>query len=666
MKQTLASVLLCFGFYAILNAQAPIDITVQVNTTIYTGPNKIRFDWGNITGADSMKVYKKQKSASTWNLISSMPATATFFVDSPFVSGTDMEYKIYKDSVSGSVDGNTYIYTGIDVPPVEYRGKIIVIIDSTFINSLVSEINLLEQDLIGDGWQVIKHYVGRTASVVNIKRMIWNDYDADPINVKSVLLLGHVPVPYSGNIFPDGHPDHKGAWPADVYYADMDTISWTDATINTTSATRSQNHNIPGDGKFDQDSIPGPNNVIELQIGRIDLSNLTSFTQTEQQLLSQYLIRDHNYRHKNFNARRKGLIDDPFFGWWYGGAFSSCGWRNFSALFGKDNIDTSAYFPTLDTASYLWSYACGPGTYTSCGYIGNTDSFTIHQPKSVFNMLLGSYYGDWDTQNNFMRASLAANGWSLASIWTGIPYLHFHHMGMGDNIGYSTMVSQNDHSKYVYLESATGVHVALMGDPSLRLHTIAPPINVVTTPDFNTFNVNINWTASAEPVLGYHIYRLDTVTGKYNRINASIVATTNYLDNAPVEGNNYYMVRAVKLENGSGTYYNLSQGAFDTTYIQDYSGINDFYVINQFKIYPNPAQNHISVQFEYASGNNNEQATIVIYDAIGKIVFTQPLALHVGKNSKNITIESLPSGVYNCTIETANHHKQAERLVIMR
>ena len=44
--------------------------------------------------------------------------------------------------------------------------------------------------------------------------------------------FGHVPVPYSGDIVPDGHmPDHVGAWPCDGFYGDMDG-TWTDNAVN--------------------------------------------------------------------------------------------------------------------------------------------------------------------------------------------------------------------------------------------------------------------------------------------------------------------------------------------------------------------------------------------------------------------------------------------------
>lgn len=644
-------------------AQVPKDITVQVKTTVYTSQPKIRFDFSGVTNADSIKIYKKQKSAQTWNLLNTIPATTTFFVDTPYVLGSDTEYRIYKDSVSGSVDGNTYVYTGVEMPLVEYRGKMILIVDSTFVNSLSSEIKTLEKDLIGDGWQIATKYVSRTASVKSVKDTIFNYYRSDTANVKSVLLLGHIPVPYSGNIYPDGHTDHKGAWPADVYYADMDTGAWTDNTVNTTSATRPENDNIPGDGKFDQDSLPGPNNKVELQIGRIDLSNLPKFSQTELQLLSQYLNKNHNYKHKVFNARRRGLIDDRF-GWWSGGAFSSCGWRDFSALFGNDSISTGAYFDVLDTADYLWTYACGPGTYTSCGGVGNTDSFTVNQPKAVFNMLLGSYYGDWDSQNNFLRAPLASAGWSLASVWSGIPYTHFHHMGMGETVGYCTQVSQNDTGIYVYLFGDTYVHLALMGDPSLRLHTIAPPTNLTLSPNGAAGKIDLSWAASPDAVLGYNIYRLDTTQNKYNRLNTSLVTGLTYSDLTAINGNNYYMVRAVKLENGSGTYYNMSQGVFDTTHFFNTSGIGDNSLLSQIKLYPNPANENLTI--ELLSLHNSGTSTLIIYDAVGKICFSTNVLLSSATNYINISTENLSPGAYSCMFQDEKNGVISKRFTIVK
>ena len=92
--------------------------------------------------------------------------------------------------------------------------------------------------------------------------------------VVNLYLLGNIPVPYSGLMAPDGHsPDHVGAWPADVFYADFDG-EWADESINSSGASRVENKNIPGDGKFDKSQNDAD---IKYPVGRIDFYNLTSF-----------------------------------------------------------------------------------------------------------------------------------------------------------------------------------------------------------------------------------------------------------------------------------------------------------------------------------------------------------------------------------------------------
>src|SRR5439155_7667991 len=179
-------------------------------------------------------------------------------------------------------------------------------------------------------------------SVVNVKNIIKADYQADPANVKSVFLFGHVPIPYSGNIVPDGHvPDHQGAWPADVYYGDMDG-SWTDNSVYTTSAYEARNYNVPGDGKFDQSTIPS---TIELQVGRVDLANMPgrkvwggpATFPSETELLRNYLNKDHNFRHKVFSLPRRALIHDTF-GTRGGEAFAASAYRSYAPLIGPANV----------------------------------------------------------------------------------------------------------------------------------------------------------------------------------------------------------------------------------------------------------------------------------------------------------------------------------------
>jgi hypothetical protein len=214
----------------------------------------------------------------------------------------------------------------------------------------------------------------------------------------------------------------------------------------------------------------------------------------------------------------------------------------------------------LATNSYLWGYGCGGGTYTSAAGVGSTTDFATKDPRVVFTMFFGSYFGDWDSQNNFLRAALGTTNYTLTSAWVGRPYWQLHHMALGETIGFSTRLSQNNDSLYASGLYSRWVHIALMGDPTLRMHIVAPPSGfLVATNGFG--GVDLSWNASPDTVLGYHVYRAPTAAGPFTRLTTDLISGTNYTD--PVLTNNVYMVRAVKLEvSGSGSYYNASQGIF--------------------------------------------------------------------------------------------------------
>src|SRR3712207_9501473 len=82
----------------------------------------------------------------------------------------------------------------------------------------------------------------------------------------------------------------RSAWPADMYYGDIDG-EWSDDNVENTGATRPENHNVIGDGKFDLDIIPSD---IDLMVSRIDFHNLPVFSRSEEhtsELQSrQYLV----------------------------------------------------------------------------------------------------------------------------------------------------------------------------------------------------------------------------------------------------------------------------------------------------------------------------------------------------------------------------------------
>jgi hypothetical protein len=638
-------------------AQNCVDLTIQVTTTVQTNPPSITFSWATITGATSIKLFRKTKIANSWGVaIATLAGNATTYTDNTVAVGSDYEYKI---NSTGALTANTYIYAGIKFPQIENRRKVILLVDNTFSVTLASELKRLESDMIGDGWQVIRHDVMRNDIPPNIKALITADYNADPQNVKCVYVFGHVPVPYSGDLAPDGHvPDHQGAWPADGYYADM-TGTWTDVSVNNVAANRPENKNAVGDGKFDQNFVP---TSVQLQIGRVDLSNMPAFPGTEEQLLRQYLNKDHDFRFKVVNAQRKGLIDDNF-GYFGGEAFASSGWRNFTSMFPPSDISSGNIFADDINQSYLWSYGCGGGSYTSCGGVGGTTDYVNNAPKSVFNMLFGSYFGDWDSQDNFLRAPLASAGWGLTNSWSGRPYSIYHHMALGENMGYaawSTM--RNNGALYVFNYASGFVTIGFMGDPTLRMHTVAPPTNVVATTNFP--RINLNWTASADNVLGYCVYREDTATGVYSRVNNAIITGTSYVDSFPNNKGNYYMVRSILLESSnSGTYYNLSQGAFDTTVI-NVTGITEAYQYdNRFKMYPNPANENANVEFYLAA---ESQVTISLFDLAGREVMAiLNNNIAQGNHIVNLNADKLAAGVYTCRF-TVNNKSEYTKFVVSK
>jgi hypothetical protein len=133
-------------------------------------------------------------------------------------------------------------------------------------------------------------------------------------------------------------------------------------------------------------------------------------------------------------------------------------------------------------------------------------------------------------------------------------------MGLGEPIGYSARVSQNNNGLYQNQVNnfMRGIHIALMGDPTIRLHQVAPPSGLQATTTAGS--TKLTWTASPDAGLGYHIYRGNS--SGYTRLSSTPVSALTFTDASPVSGTSY-MVRAVKLENTpSGSYTNQSQGVF--------------------------------------------------------------------------------------------------------
>jgi hypothetical protein len=165
-----------------------------------------------------------------------------------------------------------------------------------------------------------------------------------------------------------------------------------------------------------------------------------------------------------------------------------------------------------------------------------------------------------------MRSVLATPTMGLTCSWAGRPHWFYHHMGLGEPIGYSARLTMNNATLYQNQTNAftRGVHIALMGDPTLRMHPVAPPSGLTALACSE--ETILTWIPSSEEVLGYHVYRAKDPLGPFSRLTRSLVEGATFTDANPSPTAKTYMVRAVKLESTpSGTYYNPSQGVFITT-----------------------------------------------------------------------------------------------------
>ncbi|MBK6830463.1 MAG: fibronectin type III domain-containing protein [Flavobacteriales bacterium] len=563
MSTSIRSLLLAFALAAVQLTSVAQTLgqnkSVRMWAVAQSSPPRITLNWLTHTNTTGYTVYRKLKGGTSWGTaITTLGASATQYADNTVAVNTNYEYKVVR-TTSNLGSGYGYVNAGIELAMVENRGKVVLLVDNTFTTSLTTQLAQLQQDLEGDGWKVLRHDVSRTAPVTSVKALVLAAYNADPANVKAVLNIGHVPVPMSGNLAPDGHGEHYGAWAADVYYGEVNG-SWTDNSVNSTSASWARNHNVPGDGKFDQTVIP---TAVELAVGRVDFYDLPSFSQSETTLLGNYLTKLHQWKVKQFTAQDRAVVDDNFTG--FSDAFSQNAWRGFGPLVHPNNTIAGDYFTELVAQTHLWSYGCGGGWWTNANGVGTTAQFASSTPQGIFTVLFGSYFGDWDYQDNFLRAALAS-GKTLTNFWAGYPNWYFHHMGMGETIGYATTLTQNNgNGHYEPGNPSPGrVHIALLGDPTLRMHVVAPPTNVLASSS-NGSSTTVTWTASPEPgLVGYHVYRLNTATQTWERRTTSAVTGLSFVDNTTgLSGTVRYMVRALKLQvSYSGSYYNLSLGAF--------------------------------------------------------------------------------------------------------
>lgn len=661
MKKLLIT-LLFLSVSAIGFAQVGKTSTVMVTVT----PNSdgtITLNWPSATFTGNWQIFKRKTMNDAWpsSATATLASSLNTWKDASFKSGESWEYALYQVNGSNQAIAIGNVYAGNKTTEIPSFGSMILLIDSNFIKPLSSEINILKNDLAANGWLVYTLYAGRNEKPNVVRDRVKSKFQSLTPAPRSLYILGHVPVPYSGmfrNIDsayacaypPDGHIEgsgnHTGAWPADLYYADIDG-SYTDNNGPVKTGGDSRNWNLPGDGKYDQCKVA---EEVLMEVGRVDLAKMPVFGQSDTLLVRKYLNRAHLWRKDSLSYVERGLIDDNFTGL----ILARTGWLTLNCMIPKDSIfNNRDYFTSQNKENYLWSYGCGAGSYTSCSGIGVTSDFNPAKFNNIFTALAGSFFGDWDVNNSLLRAPLGCG--SLCSFWGGIPTWFTHYMGLGMPIGHAARYTQNSKIQD-FNGSENDVNIALMGDPTMRVRNV-PSAGKLNVADVSS-KVQLNWGKAKGKFDGYCVYRVDSSTNTWTRVNASIITDTFYTDAANwVSGKYKYAVRAIRLEtNPSGSWYNLGAASFG--WINHVNAISRLDAM-EVKVYPNPNSGSVTIALSEAA---NGAVSIAVTDMAGRLVWeTSKLA-----NGNSITADlPVSNGTYIITC-TANGKSGSSRITVNR
>lgn len=535
--------------------------SVALRSEIVNGKIKLKwYNWYPSPNSGTFTIFRKERSSNNWTELTTVPSSTFEWTDNSSQPNVFYEYRIKRNDSGVEVDG--YVATGINCNDITYRGRILIVIDSTYKISLSNKIIEFENDLIGDGWSTKKIYVQNNETRNNVRDRIGYWYQQDQENSKGVVLIGHIPIYPTGNINPDGH--NQIPWPADSYYGDMSNY-WSSGRVTIASN-------------------------IELFVGRIDFYGVNKDSEhilfpgkTQRDLIYDYLNKLHQFKNHQYVPENRALIKDNL---WDAGPISESHYRNVGTLFPSSSITELTHVPldysgtskseVLNAMSepegWIMGFFAGGGTYDGVndGHgvwgTGTVFDFSTIPCNVIFTSYVGSYIGNWEGSTypmeygNFLKVALLS-GKTLITCFNGLPNWTFHNMGMGEPIGYSMKETVNNYLTNLYprengewqAQPYTTIHLSLLGDPTLRMFYIPSPTNFIIK------NSNgdkcFSWNSVSE-VEGYNVYSLDT-NNVPTKLNSSIITETSF---QTYSNASKFMVRAVKTNSNNGTYKNMSIG----------------------------------------------------------------------------------------------------------
>lgn len=528
-------------------AQDAAERPLPLNGRIADDGSSVTLDWLDAAPPRVGSVQVKRRrlgdtGGASWITIAPDLGVVMQFTDTTTQPGIAYEYQVLR--LGRDVVDVGYWTAGVALPAKAARGTAYVVVDQSLSEALQVHIERFARDLTGDGWQVVQTTTPRGDITKPLKSLghaqalrswLQQRYQHNSGGQNAIILVGHVPIVTSGRARPDGHA--LGPHATDLFYADVDGVWQTGP-----------------DGLLLANALPS--NAIEMQVGRIDFSNLAQGAE-ELALLRAYFDKNHHWR--------TGLLGDPREAYAQSSHLQTEAYelRN---IVGPGAITAGGHHDVGEQKPWLWGVDFGK-------YRKQTDARN-YANKAIFAINFGSHKLHFERPNNVMTALLAQRFYPLAVGWGGRPAWWLHLMALGGTIGdvhmrtvnngvatqpYRTSMDYWPTGRYIWQNP---IWVNLLGDPTLRAFMLAPPTALSARKD--TQSVMLTWTQSLDPdVEGYLVYRIAQNGSKTLLNSGNELITDGRFEDRISVSNATYMVRAYGLKTVyAGSFYTLSQGVF--------------------------------------------------------------------------------------------------------